>query len=138
MKLPPPVFLIVLGVACLPLASATSAAGSPVTKPSPFENFDRIDSDPQWEGVDNRPEPQYCRSVTQDFGYDSSRQAVGGQVSRSMIPAYYADAVGNLDLERPLSARGSFVLPSSRDGILFFGWFNSSVQGFRPANFVGM
>lgn len=95
-----------------------------------------FETDPAWQGRNNRPSPERCATTVQDFGYDPARQAAGGLISRSLYDAHYAHAVGTLDLTQSLSAHGTFRVPTMDDGSAFIGWFNDA-EGSKPANFVG-
>src|SRR5438876_2235990 len=58
-----------------------------------------FDSDPGWEGHNNRIIPKEYPTVVQDFGYSKTNHAgkspgeMGGQVNRASIPAFYADKI---------------------------------------------
>jgi hypothetical protein len=98
-------------------------------------------SDPEWYGFGNRRVA--CRHVSQDFGYSptnhagSKRGEIGGLVSRSTKPAYYADPIQPVGLDDELTASGSIALVENSDGGVFVGWFNHGRQGWRPVNFLG-
>lgn len=103
-----------------------------------------FDSDPAWEGFNNRVVPRAAPIITQDFGFSETRFAgaepgeIGGQVWRSTTPAYYADIIRPRTLNHRLTASGTFALVKSSGGSgVFFGWFNNRARGFRPANFLG-
>lgn len=106
------------------------------------ESFDR---DPGWEGMRNRLRPKEPAIVTQDFGWSKSNFAgnapgeMGGRIARSVTPAYYGDRISPRSFRQPLVAAGSFALiaGSQSSADVFFGWFNSDRQGWRPANFLG-
>jgi hypothetical protein len=106
------------------------------------EHFDR---DPRWEGFNNRITPKKFPTVTQNFGYSTTKNAaedpgeIGGQVWRSTTPAYYAKQLPQLTLNDKLEASGTFALTASSGGCgLFFGWFNADQPGGgRPINSLG-
>src|SRR6478735_7883417 len=58
-----------------------------------------FDSDPGWEGVNNRLPPKKVIEVTQDFGFSATSHAgptageMGGVVMRASDPAFYADKI---------------------------------------------
>src|SRR5439155_25295979 len=87
-----------------------------------------FDSDPQWEGMNNRivKEP---KAVVQDFGYSKTNVAgkstgeMGGQVTRASVPAFYGDKIGSKTLDDKLSASGTFALTKTTGGSgIFFGF----------------
>lgn len=105
------------------------------------EHFDR---DPGWIGVHNQLQPKDPPVVTQNFGFSltnrsgSGRGEIGGIITRSTTPAWYAERMAPRTLRHRLEASGTLsVVASSKSGGLFFGWFNSERQGWRPVNFLG-
>ena len=90
-----------------------------------FQKQEDFDSDPQWEGFNNRTAPQ-------DFGYSSDTNwagtatgELGGVVVRSH--SYYADNVGLLDPKTtPLTMSGtaSFGDAFGYEGNALVGWFD--------------
>ena len=120
--------------------SAMAQTSNPGTK---AEHFDQ---DPGWEGFNNRVHPAQLRGVVQDFGYiaDASVQQaaqIGGRVTRSSQPAYYAEALASKTLDEKLSASGTFqITRSSASSGVFFGWFNSRQQeaSGRPVQSLGL
>ena len=107
---------------------------------------ERFDRDPGWEGFNNRIEPAHVPTVTQDFGYSASsfagkeRGEVGGRITRSTKPAYYADKIAIKTLNDKLTASGTFAINATSGGSgIFFGWFNAKQPGGggRPMNSLG-
>jgi hypothetical protein len=86
----------VLSVACAAVTSV-SVAG---------ERTQSFDSDPGWEGVNNRVVPKNRPTVRQDFGYADGK--MGGLVTRASEPAYYGAAIGDKTLDDKLSASGTY------------------------------
>jgi hypothetical protein len=123
--------------AILVLALAPSLSSAQALK---TENFD---SDPAWEGWNNRIKPKQFPTVHQDFGYRRAEGdvsgAVGGKVWRASIPAYYAAKIAPRTLNDKLSASGTFTISATSSGSgLFFGWFNAKQPGSgRPINTLG-
>src|SRR4051794_931877 len=79
------------------------------------ESFDR---DPGWDAFNNHVQPRRTQTVTQDFGYVTSKEsggpgAIGGKVIRSSKPCYYAVDIGTKTLNDKLSASGNFRLSAS-------------------------
>ncbi|MBI5684473.1 MAG: WD40 repeat domain-containing protein [Verrucomicrobia bacterium] len=105
------------------------------------EHFDR---DPGWEGKNNRFTRKDLPRVVQNFGFSASNHAgkesgeMGGTITRSVTPAWYADRTAPKTLNDKLTASGSFTLPPQRmEGTFHFGWFNSQRQGWRPWSALG-
>jgi RNA polymerase sigma factor (sigma-70 family) len=126
--------------------SAPPAMELDATAVSAFVREQHFDHDPGWEGFNNRIVPVRIPTVTQGFGYSATNHAgkekgeIGGRVTRSTTPAYYADRIGVKTLNDKLTASGSFALTStSGNSAVFFGWFNA-VQpgGGRPINSLGL
>jgi hypothetical protein len=84
-----------LGFATL-LTLLTAGVGWGAQSPLKTEHFDR---DPGWEGHNNRIELKKVPVVQQDFGYSATQFTgkaageIGGQVTRTPRPAYYAAAI---------------------------------------------
>src|SRR5438105_4172389 len=100
-----------------------------------------FDTDPGWEGHNNRVVPELPPTVVQDFGYSKTTFAgkekgeIGGQVTRASEPAYYADRIGPVTLDDKLSASGTFALTkTTAGGGVFFGFFRTEPpgEGGRP------
>lgn len=121
-------------------------AARAATDPSMILKTERFDRDPGWEGFNNRVVPQRIPTVTQGFGYSPTNFAgatkgeIGGQVTRSTTPAYYADRIAVKTLNDRLSASGTFALTAtSGNSAVFFGWFNAEQPGGgRPMNSLGL
>ena len=103
------------------------------------ESFDR---DPGWEALNNRIVPEKRLTVTQDFGYNAATGDMGGRLTRTMKPAYYAAAFDKpKTLDEKLSASGTFYLSASTGGSgVFFGWFNAEQREGtgRPIGSLGL
>ena len=108
------------------------------------EHFDR---DPGWEGHNNRVEIKTPPVVKQDFGYSPTQFAgkltgeVGGRITRTTKPSYYAAEIAPKTLDEPLAASGSFAIKASQPGAgVFFGWFNAKQPGGsgRPIGSLGL
>jgi len=109
--------------------------------------IEHFDSDPGWEGFNNRVMLSRVPTVAQDFGYSlthvasDSKGEVGGRVQRASKPAYYADKTPTKTLNDKLTASGSFAITGTggNSGV-FFGWFNADQPGAsgRPLNSLGL
>src|SRR5262245_51815025 len=91
------------------------AAEDPV---APRQKSETFDTDPGWEGKNNRVVPTQKLIVKQDFGYSNTNFAgraageLGGTVQRSTTPASYATKVTPKTLDDRLSASGTFAITS--------------------------
>lgn len=101
------------------------------------ENFD---TDPKWEGVNNRVECSDCPTVTQNFGWAPTNKTgfgpgeIGGIIWKSTTPAFYAMPLGQpLNFKNRFSASGKLaVINPPKDGAGFYiGFFNAERQGWR-------
>ncbi len=108
------------------------------------EHFDR---DPGWEGHNNHIVPKKIPTVKQDFGYSATQFTgkaageIGGRVTRTTKPAYYAAKITPKTLHEKLTASGSFAMSAAQPGAgVFFGWFNSQQPGGsgRPIGSLGL
>src|SRR6266545_4804878 len=106
-----------IGIALfLTLAAGLSGAAD---QPKTVLKTEHFDSDPGWEGFNNRVEPERVPTVKQDFGYSPTNFAakekgeLGGRVTRATRPAYYADKVAGKTLNDKLTASGTFALTAS-------------------------
>jgi hypothetical protein len=115
-----------------------SSAGLVSGAAAKFQNFDL---DPLWDGLRNRMAPNPGISVTENFGYRNTSNAggavgeLGGTIARTTTPAWYADVISTpKTLNDVLIASGKISLAPGQitDSGLFFGWFNSARQGWRP------
>ena len=111
------------------------------------ERTQRFDTDPGWEGRNNRATVPERRIVRQDFGYSRTHFAgkdageLGGQIQRSTTPASYAAKIPPKTLDDKFSAAGSFAVTASQGGAgVFFGFFNADQPGGsgRPIGSLGL
>ncbi len=107
----------------------------------------RFDRDPGFEGHQNRVVLKSVPIVAQDFGYSPTQFAgaavgeIGGRITRTTRPAYYASKIAPKTLGDKLSASGAFAITASQPGAgLFFGWFNAQQPGGsgRPIGSLGL
>jgi hypothetical protein len=121
----------ILFVALLSLLAASPAATHIKT-----ESFDH---DPGWDSFNNRQTPDKYPTVIQDFGYAPDQKAIGGTITRTSTPAWYALKLPQaLDLTQPLSFSGTFSVPKAQGGTIHFGFFNPTMlrDGGRPPGSV--
>lgn len=111
------------------------------------QKTERFDSDPGWDGFNNRVPPKKGNVVKQDFGYSPTHFAgraageVGGLIHRSNTPASYAAKIAPQSLDNKLTASGTFAITASHPGAgVFFGFFNSQQPGSsgRPIGSLGL
>ncbi|MEO7318720.1 MAG: hypothetical protein ABIZ56_07005, partial [Chthoniobacteraceae bacterium] len=121
-------------LATLSAASSTFAA----------ERMEIFDSDPGWDGHNNRavtPEP---RSIRQDFGFSSSAHAggapgeMGGFITPAAEPAFYAKKIPERSFADPLSASGTLVCEGRQFHVLV-GFFNAgTLNEWRTPNTLAL
>jgi hypothetical protein len=124
-----------------------AGVGGAEDKPKTLLKSESFDKDPGWEGFNNRIVPKKVRIVTQDFGYSATNFAgkekgeLGGIITRSATPSYYADKIAVKTLNDKLTASGAFAITSSASSTgVCFGWFNAEQpEGTgRPINSLGL
>src|SRR5947209_2351738 len=115
-------------------------------RPRPVQKTEHFDSNPGWEGVNNRLMPESLPTITQDFGYSETGFAsktkgeIGGTLRRASVPAWYADKIAPKSLDDRLTASGTFAITKPGSGNAFLGWFNSKqTEGTaRPVGSLGL
>ncbi len=115
------------------LLTFTAAAQRKVQKTNNF------DSDPGWEGYNNRVACSNCPEISQDFGWRPTNKTggspgeIGGTIWRSTTPAYYAMPVGPYSFEDEFSASGKLAVyaPDDESVGFYIGFFNAERQGWR-------
>jgi len=96
-----------------------------------------FDTDPRWEGVNNRVQAQNPPTRKQQFGWrrpaGTTNGTIGGIVWRSRTPAWYGMKVGPFSFDDALSASGTITLdPRRQRSGAYFGFFNHRRQEWRP------
>src|SRR4051812_6715964 len=93
------------------------AAGAPAQeRPAPVLKAETFETDPGWEGHNNRLRPKVDKIVKQDFDHRLTNFAgkdkgeIGGTIWRSPNRAYYAASIPTKTLNDKLSASGTFAL----------------------------
>jgi hypothetical protein len=130
--------LFACAIAPLPYFAQTSA-GQTLLKTEAF------DSDPGWEGRNNRASDPGPRTILQNFGFsDSSNNAggaageVGGFITPAGEPAYYAQAIPSKSFGDALSASGVLNVPQG-GGHTLIGFFNAdTVNEWRTPNTIAL
>jgi len=109
-----------------------------------------LSEDPGWEGRGNRVQFLEEEFQRQNFGFSETNWAggkigeIGGVFYRTEpsdpLHGYYADDIGNLTLEDPISFSGSICfVDGGTDSGMFLGYFNSGdYLGEIPASQSGM
>jgi len=106
------------------------------------QRLETFDTDPGWDGHNNRPPEQSARTVTQDFGYSASggpdlgQGAIGGTISPDGAPAYYAKEIPIITLQNSFSASGALAVKEGAGNTLL-GFFNShTLNEWRTPNTI--
>ena len=122
---------------CLALFFASIALAQSAELVQVRESFD---SDPGWEGMNNRVEATNPPTIKQDFGWSDTNHTggtkgeIGGTAWRSRTIAYYALPLGEpLTFKNKFSASGKIALmPIDKTGGAYIGFFNHARQEWRP------
>src|SRR4051812_3816456 len=89
----------------LPILAPAQSENAPADDPPPALKSESFDTNPGWEGHNNRIVPDRVPTVTQDFGYSPTNFVgkaageLGGRVTRASEPAFYADKIGPVTLD---------------------------------------
>ena len=95
------------------------------------ERFENFDTDPEWDGINNRSTHYEPRAIAQDFGYAPELElggvkgAIGGRITPDARAAYYAKPIPPLTFDDPFSASGVLTMKKG-GGNLLLGFFNSA------------
>lgn len=99
------------------LSLAVYGMVSVVLVSAPAEVFlEHFDTDPGWDGVNNRATTQEPRTIHQDFGYAPDISlgpfpgAVGDRITPDARAAYYGIPLDELTLDDPFSASGTLEM----------------------------
>ncbi len=91
---------------------ALCASASSGAEPLGLLKSEHFDTDPGWEGFNNRPVPKALKTVCQDFGYSPTQFAgrgkgeIGGTLWRGPVVASYAMPIAPKTLRDPLANGG--------------------------------
>ena len=110
------------------------------------ENVQSFDTDPGWEIFGEHAMGAPVKQTVQDFGWRASNKAggaaageVGGTISRSVTPAWYAKKIPTKTLGDRLHASGRFsVTRTDSSSCMLFGFFNENSRGWRANNYMVM
>jgi hypothetical protein len=103
-------------------------------------------ADPGWEGHRNRTLAGPLPVTRQHFGYRASNFAggarsgeIGGRISRSLTPGWYARVIPTRTFDDRLVASGRFAVTGDEgsSGALF-GWFHETSRGWRTPNSIAL
>lgn len=101
------------------------------------ERTESFDTDPDWDGLNNRSTSER-RPVVQNFGHvpptNGQPGGVGGTICPDGTPAYYAMIVPETSLDDPLSASGTLMVKKGAGNVLL-GFFNAAtINEWRTPN----
>ncbi|WP_428937936.1 hypothetical protein [Fontivita pretiosa] len=130
--------VLVVALFALLRAATDTAQAQMVMKTETF------DSDPGWDGRNNRATTPPPATVTQNFGYSFTSNAggpageIGGFITPCGEPAYYAQSIPVATLDQPLSASGTLKVAAG-GGNTLLGFFNSNtINEWRAANSLAL
>lgn len=126
-------------------AIAIGCLASCLAGPAPAgERTERFDRDPSWDGHNNRASAPEPRAIRQDFGYSRTAHAggksgeIGGFLSPSAEPAYYAKVIPATSLDDVLTASGTLAL-DGRPTHALIGFFNAgTLNEWRTPNTIAL
>jgi hypothetical protein len=104
-----------------------------------------FDTDPNWDGRNNRANDPSPRQMVQNFGFSSATSnagdspgEVGGFITPAGEPAYYGAVISPKSLNDPLTASGVLNVPQG-GGHTLIGFFNSdTVNEWRTPNTIAL
>ena len=105
------------------------------------ENFD---TNPNWEGRNNRATDPGPRQIVQNFGFSLTTNAggtageIGGFITPAGEPAFYGKAITPVSFNDPLSVSGILNVPQG-GGHTLIGFFNTNtVNEWRTPNTIAI
>jgi hypothetical protein len=104
-----------------------------------------FDSDPGWEGRNNRATDPGPRTIVQNFGFSGSTTnaggpagEIGGFITPAGEPAYYATMITPASFNDPLSVSGTLNVPAG-GGHTLIGFFNAGTANeWRTPNTIAL
>jgi hypothetical protein len=129
-----------LTLACLISAFAGSTRGQ-----SLLLRTETFDTDPGWEGRNNRATDPGPRQIVQNFGFSGSTTnaggaagEIGGFITPAGEPAFYGKVIAPLSFSNTLSASGVLNVPAG-GGHTLIGFFNAgTVNEWRTPNTIAL
>jgi hypothetical protein len=109
----------------------------------PLLKTETFDTDPGWDGRNNRATQPESRQIVQNFGFDASTSnaggtagEIGGFITPAGEPAYYGKVIAPKSLNDTLSASGTLNIPAG-GGNTLIGFFNAdTVNEWRTPNTI--
>jgi hypothetical protein len=105
---------------------------------------ERFDTDPGWDGRNNRTTDPSPREIIQNFGFSSTTNAggpageIGGFITPAGEPAFYAKVITPVTFNDPLSASGVLNVPQG-NGHTLIGFFNADTANeWRTPNTIAL
>jgi len=126
------------------LGAATVLSCCLIGQAAAEERTQRFDTDPGWDGHNNRATVPAIRTVRQDFGYSRTANAggmageIGGFISPAAEPAWYARKLGTKSFNDPLSASGTLLCKSPQFHVLIAFFNAGTVSEWRTANTIAL
>jgi len=104
-----------------------------------------FDTDPGWDGRNNRATDPAPRQIVQNFGFSSSSAnaggpagEIGGLITPAGEPAFYGKIITPTSFNDPLSASGILNVPQG-GGHTLIGFFNAdTVNEWRTPNTIAL
>ena len=129
-----------LALACLISILATSTHGQPL-----WLKTETFDTDPNWDGRNNRATDPSPRQIVQNFGFSPSTTnaggpagEIGGFITPAGEPAFYGKVITPASFNEPLSASGVLNVPQG-GGHTLIGFFNTNtVNEWRTPNTIAI
>src|SRR5438093_12502747 len=104
-----------LALACMISILTTSTHGQPL-----LLKTETFDTDPGWDGRNNRATDPAPRQIVQNFAFSSSSTnaggpagEIGGFIAPAGEPAFYAKVIAPMSINDPLSASAILNVPAS-------------------------
>src|SRR2546426_11713203 len=129
-----------LALACMISTLAESTHGQPL-----LLRTETFDTDPDWDGRNNRATDPPPRQIVQNFGFSGSSSnaggaagEIGGFITPAGEPAFYGKVITPTSFSDPLSASGILNVPQG-GGHTLIGFFNAeSVNEWRTPNTIAL
>lgn len=101
---------------------------------------EHFDSDPHWDGHNNRIGLNNPITVREDFGYTNNspfhKPAIGGFITTAASLAFYAKPIGPFTLSNSFSASGKIIVHKGGQNVML-GFFNdSTAKEWRTPNTI--